>query len=169
MLTSTFALFEICNIVEALGFFLSSIYLPIRPDGNPFQRRSCILLSSTGFTLGVFLLWGFSLTLPPLLVFSIIYGLFAGSYTSTSPGIMRDVVRKKNSAGSSMVFACLAAGPGIGNIISGPLSETLLQGQPWKGQTGYGYGSGYGTLVVFTGITGFIGGGSFVAHCFKWL
>lgn len=198
MLTSTFVLFEVCNISEALGFFLPSIYLPTyaRSIGAPrgldaltvilfnvasvvgcvamgaitdkFDVTSCIMLSSVGSTLGVFLLWGFSLTLPPLLVFSIIYGLFAGSYTSTWPGIMRDVVRK-SSAESSMVFACLAAGRGVGNIASGPLSETLLQGRPWKGEAGYGYGSGFGTLIVFTGITGFIGGGSFVARCFKWL
>jgi MFS family permease len=199
LMTSTFALFEICNIIEALGFFLPSIYLPTyaRSIGasssletltvilfnvasvvgcvtmgaiiDKYDVTTCILLSTVGSTLGVFLLWGFSLSLPPLLVFSIIYGLFAGSYTSTWPGIMRDVVRKKSSAESTMVFACLAAGRGIGNLASGPLSEALLQVMPWKAQTGYGYGSGYGTLIVFTGITGFVGGGSFLARCFKWM
>jgi hypothetical protein len=68
-----------------------------------------------------------------------------------------------------MVFACLAAGRGIGNLVSGPLSEVLMRGMPWKDTTGYGYGSGDGTLIVFTGITGVIGGGSYVARCFRWI
>ncbi|PGH33030.1 hypothetical protein GX50_04176 [[Emmonsia] crescens] len=199
ILTSTFALFEVCNIIQALGFFLPSIYLPsyahaIGARGSmdaltvilfnvasvvgcvamgavvdKWDVTKCILLSTIGSSLGVFLLWGFSSSLAPLLVFSIIYGLFAGSYTSTWPGIMRDVVEKKSSADSTMVFACLSAGRGIGNIASGPLSEVLLQGMPWKGQAGYGYGSGYGVLIVFTGVTGVIGGGSFLARRFQWL
>ncbi|KAJ5688751.1 hypothetical protein N7462_003143 [Penicillium macrosclerotiorum] len=199
ILTSTFALFEICNIVEALGFFLPSLYLPtyagmIGASSNlqaltvilfnvasvvgcvlmgaiidKLDVTLCILVSTIGSSLGVFLIWGFSMSLAPLFIFAIVYGLFAGSYTSTWPGIMRDVVRRKASAESSMVFACLAAGRGIGNVVSGPLSEALIKGRPWEGQTGFGYGSGYGTLIVFTGVTGIVGGGSYVARCFKWL
>ncbi|OJD14194.1 hypothetical protein AJ78_05434 [Emergomyces pasteurianus Ep9510] len=198
MFTSTFALFEIFNIIEALGFFLPSIYLPsyARAIGargsmnaltvilvnvasvvgcvamgavvDKWDPTKCILLSTIGSTLGVFLLWGFSSSLGPLFVFSFVYGLFAGSYTSTWPGIMRDVVERR-SADSTLVLACLSAGRGIGNIASGPLSEALLRGMPWKDQASYGYGSGYGTLIVFTGVTGAIGGGSFLARRFHWL
>ncbi|OJD28464.1 hypothetical protein ACJ73_00125 [Blastomyces percursus] len=195
----TFALFEICNIIEALGFFLPSIYLPsyARAIGartsmdalavillnvasvigcvvmgtiiDKWDVTTCILLSTIGSSLGVFLLWGFSVSLAPLLVFAVVYGLFAGSYTSTWPGIMRDIVEKKASADSTMVLAWLSAGRGIGNIVSGPLSEALLKNMPWKGQAGYGYGSGYGTLIVFTGVTGVIGGGSYVARRLQWM
>ncbi|KAJ5624358.1 hypothetical protein N7510_000667 [Penicillium lagena] len=199
LFTSTFALFEICNIVQALGFFLPSIYLPTYAGvigassslqaltvilfnvasvlgcvcmGSIVDRLDvtvCILVSTLGSTIGVFLIWGFSMSLAPLLIFSIVYGLFAGSYTSTWPGIMRDVVHKKSSAESSMVFACLAAGRGVGNLVSGPLSEALIKGLPWQGKLGYGYGSGYGTLIVFTGVTGVVGGGSYLARCLRWL
>ncbi|KAJ6007603.1 hypothetical protein N7540_011579 [Penicillium herquei] len=199
IMTSTFALFELCNTIEALGFFLPSLYLPTYAGmlgaSSSLQALTvilfnvasvvgcvlmgaiidkldvtiCIVVSTIGSTLGVFLIWGFSMSLAPLFIFSIVYGLFAGSYTSTWPGIMRDVVRKKASAESSMVFACLAAGRGIGNIISGPLSEALVKGLPWEGQAGFGYGSGYGSLIVFTGVTGIVGGGSYVARCLKWI
>ncbi|KAJ5626742.1 hypothetical protein N7528_004169 [Penicillium herquei] len=199
IMTSTFALFELCNTIEALGFFLPSLYLPtyagmLGASSNlqaltvilfnvasvvgcvlmgaiidKLDVTICIVVSTIGSTLGVFLIWGFSMSLAPLFIFSIVYGLFAGSYTSTWPGIMRDVVRKKASAESSMVFACLAAGRGIGNIISGPLSEALVKGLPWEGQAGFGYGSGYGSLIVFTGVTGVVGGGSYVARCLKWI
>ncbi|KAL2828958.1 hypothetical protein BDW59DRAFT_159358 [Aspergillus cavernicola] len=121
---------------------------------------TCILVSTVVSTLGAFLVWGFSMSPGFLFTFSVIHGLFAGSYTSTWPGIIRDVVRKKSSAESSLVFAWLAAGRGIGDLVSGPLSEVLIKGMPWKGRTGYGYGSGYGTLIIFTGITGVIGEGA---------
>ncbi|OAX78859.1 hypothetical protein ACJ72_06829 [Emergomyces africanus] len=198
MFTSTFALFEIFNVIQALGFFLPSIYLPsyAHAIGAPgsmdaltvilvnvasvvgcvamgavvdkWDSTKCILLSTVGSTLGVFFLWGFSSSLEPLFVFAVVYGFFAGSYTSTWPGIMRDVGEKR-SADSTLVLSCLSAGRGIGNIASGPLSEVLLRGMPWKGQASYGFGSGYGTLIVFTGVTGLLGGGSFLARRFKWM
>jgi Arabinose efflux permease len=179
MFTSTFAIFEFCNTVEALGFFLPSIYLPTYAGmigaSTSLQALTvilfnlasvvgcvlmgaiidkldvtlCILISTVGSSIGVFLIWGFSVSLAPLFIFSIVYGLFAGSYTSTWPGIMREVVHKKPSAESSMVFACLAAGRGVGNLVSGPLSEGLIKGLPWEGNAGYGYGSGYGTFDCF--------------------
>lgn len=57
-----------------------------------------------------------------------------------------------------MVFGLLAAGRGIGNITSGPLSAALIRGEPWKGKMYGAYGSGYGPLVVVTGLTAIIGG-----------
>ncbi|KAJ5232593.1 hypothetical protein N7468_005549 [Penicillium chermesinum] len=199
LFTSTFALFQVCNIVEALGFFLPSLYLPTYAEMlgassslqaltvilfnvasvggcvlmgaivDKFHVTTCILISTVGSTIGVFLIWGFSLSLAPLYVFSVVYGLFAGSYTSTWPGIMRDVVQKSPSAESSVVFACLAAGRGVGNVVSGPLSEALVKGLPWEGSVSYGYGSGYGTLIVFTGVSGLVGGGSYLAKRLRWL
>ncbi|KAJ5817863.1 Major facilitator superfamily domain general substrate transporter [Penicillium robsamsonii] len=199
LFTSTFALFQVCNTIEALGFFLPSLYLPTYAGMlgastslqaltvilfnsasvagcvimgaiiDKFDVTICILVNTIASTLAVFLIWGFSMSLAPLYVFSIIYGLSAGSYTSTWPGIMREVVNKKPSAESSMVFASLAAGRGIGNLVSGPLSEALVKGMPWEGNVGWGYGSGYGTLIVFTGVTGVVGGGSYLARSMKWL
>ncbi|XDG04365.1 hypothetical protein ABKA04_003980 [Annulohypoxylon sp. FPYF3050] len=129
---------------------------------------TCILFSTIGATIGALVIWGFSSSLPLLYFFCIIYGLFAGSYTSAWPGIMGDIVRKGEATGQgyidpSMVFGWLAAGRGIGNVVSGPLSEGLMNGLPWKGDTvAFGYGSGYGSLIVFTGVTALLGGSSFV-------
>lgn len=95
------------------------------------------------------------------------YGLFAAPWAGTWPGIMRDVLQKKN-ADSGMVFASLAAGKGIGNIASGPLSEALLRSASWE-NAALGYGSGYGTLIVFTGVTAVCGGCSFAARRAGWL
>lgn len=209
VLTRTFALHQLANVVEALGFFLPGIYLPsyarVTLGASPFPSAltillvnvasvfgcvamggltdrfhvtTCLLVSSAGATLGTFLLWGFASNLPVLYLFCIVYGLFAGAFTSSWPGIMRDIVAQSESGPDSgrggaidpgMVFAVLAAGRGVGNVASGPLSETLVRGMPWKGSAAGGYGSGFGTLIVFTGVTAMIGGGSFFCKRVGWI
>jgi MFS family permease len=144
---------------------------------------TCLMLSTAGATLGTFLFWGFSVNLPVLYLFCIVYGLFAGSFTSTWPGIMRDIASgggtrataasREGSSGNSidpgMVLAFLAAGRGIGNIASGPLSEVLVRDRPWQGQAAAGYGSGYGSLIIFTGVTATVGGTTFLWRRLGWL
>ncbi|KAF6817192.1 major facilitator superfamily transporter [Colletotrichum sojae] len=204
MLSRPFALHQLANILEAMGFFLPGIYLPMYAQTSlgasafpsaltillvnvasvfgcvamgslvdRFSAVTCVMLASAGATLGTFLLWGFSSNLGVLYLFCVVYGLFAGSYTSAWPGIMKVVVEhereKQRGVDPSMVFGMLAAGRGIGNVISGPLSEALIRGSPWKDEAAHGYGSGYGTLIVFTGVTAFMGGASFLWKRIGWL
>nr|XP_036578325.1 major facilitator superfamily transporter [Colletotrichum truncatum]KAF6785526.1 major facilitator superfamily transporter [Colletotrichum truncatum] len=199
-----FALHQIANIVEALGFFLPGIYLPLYAQStlnasafpsaltimlvnvasvfgciamgylvDRFSAPSCLMLASVGATLGTFLIWGFSSSLGVLYLFCVIYGLFAGAYTSAWPGIMKQVTEyereKERGVDPSMVFGMLAAGRGVGNVISGPLSEALIKGFPWRGEAAHGYGSGYGTLIVFTGVTALMGGATFVWKRIGWM
>jgi MFS family permease len=146
-----------------------------------FHVTTCILVSSLGTVIGTFLLWGLAQNLAVLFVFCTMYGLFAGSFSATWAGIMSEMTSRptlSDHAGSPhrgiafdpiMVFGVLEAGRGIGNLVSGPLSEVLVQNSLWKDQALAGYGSGYGTLIVFTGITGFLGGGGFLCRRLGWL
>jgi MFS family permease len=137
-----------------------------------FHVTTCILVSTVGATLSVFVLWGLSSSLPTLYAFSVVYGLFAGSFTSTYPGIMKQVAdreRRRGGVDPSMVFGCLAAGRGVGNIVSGPVSEALVKGYPWQGEAASGYGSGFGSLIVFTGVTALLGGASYLWRRIGWL
>ena len=196
----TFAVLQACNVLEALGYFLPSIYLPTYAQqylgASPFPAAftliainvasvfgciamgslidrfhvtTCILLSSIGATVGTFLLWGFSTSLPILYVFCVTYGLFAGSFSSTYSGIIKDVLKRSDTADAGLVFAFLAAGRGIGNVVSGPLSEALVKGRPWWGKAGMAYGSGFGPLIAFTGVSAACGALSFVARSVGWL
>jgi MFS family permease len=133
-----------------------------------FHVTTCLLLSSIGATVGTFLLWGFSTSLPVLYIFCITYGLFAGSFSSTYPGIIKDVLKKSDTADAGLVFAFLAAGRGIGNVVSGPLSEALVKGRPWWGKAGMAYGSGFGPLIAFTGASAACGALGFVVRCVGW-
>ncbi|ORY17954.1 major facilitator superfamily domain-containing protein [Clohesyomyces aquaticus] len=202
LLTPTFLLLQAGNILEGLGYFIPSIYLPTyaRQLGastslstltiilfniasvfgcilmgliiDRWHVTTCILVSTLGSTASVFLIWGFSTSLPSLFVFSIFYGLFAGSFSSTWPGIMGAVKGKaavRNvEADGTMVFAWLAAGRGIGNVVCGPVSEALRAGGAWNAMGVYGDG-GYGPLVVFTGVSALLGGIGVVGRRVGWV
>ncbi|CAJ0552439.1 Ff.00g064180.m01.CDS01 [Fusarium sp. VM40] len=212
VLNGKFLLYQLPSMIQALGFFIPSIWLPsyartvfhasskvaaltivtinlASAAGNivmgflidRFHVTTCILVSSFGTVIGTFLLWGLAQNLAVLFVFCIMYGLFAGSFSATWAGIMSEMTSRptpSDHAGSPhrgiafdpiMVFGVLEAGRGIGNLVSGPLSEVLVQNSLWKDQALAGYGSGYGTLIVFTGITGFLGGGGFFCRRLGWL
>lgn len=67
-----------------------------------------------------------------------------------------------------MAFVLLAAGRGVGNILAGPMSQALYHTMPWKGEAGGAYGSGYGSLIVFTGITALGSGICFLGRRVGW-
>ncbi|KAF2469690.1 MFS general substrate transporter [Lindgomyces ingoldianus] len=194
---SNYLILQSGNVIQSLGYFLPAIYLPtfarslgatnfesvltvILLNGAAFvgcmcmgvavdkyHVTTCLFVSAMGSTIGVFLLWGLSTSLVPLYIFCIIYGAFAGCQSSTWSAIIRDTKQKKRGADSGMVFACLSAGKGVGNLCSGPLSEALLHAGTWK--AGMAYGSGYGALIVFTGTTALLGGWGFAAKRVGWL
>jgi MFS family permease len=194
----SFLSFQIGNIVQGLGYFLPTIYLPTYAQtlGIPkiwgtltivlfntasvigcvimgslidhFHVVTCILISSMGAAASVFIFWGLAGSLPLLCIFALSYGLFAGSFTSTYTGIIKEVRKDIPTADSGMLFAFVAAGRGIGSILSGPLSQALLNGQPWLGKAELGYGSGYGALIVFTGVTAAFGGLSWFGKYSHW-
>ncbi|KAF2669078.1 MFS general substrate transporter [Microthyrium microscopicum] len=140
---------------------------------DKFHVTTCIFVSTMGSTICVFLLWGLATDLPLLYVFAITYGLFAGSFCATWSGVIRDVqIRTDGKADAGLVFAFLAFGRGVGNVLSGPLSVVLIGGSGghvWKGQAAGGFGSGYGPLIAFTGVSALLGGLSFVVKRIGWL
>ncbi|KAH6854586.1 major facilitator superfamily domain-containing protein [Chaetomium sp. MPI-CAGE-AT-0009] len=145
------------NIAATLG----SVVMGFMTDKLPVT--TCLVLSGVGASVAVFFLWGLTSTLAGVYAFCVAYGLFAGCYTSIWPGIMREIASPRESeepvyVDPTLVFGWLCAGRGIGNVVAGPLSDSLLSGRPWFGQAIGGYGSGYGSLIVYTGVTAVAGG-----------
>jgi MFS family permease len=191
-----FLLLQLGNVLEGFGYFVPSIYLPTYAKSlgasnsvsaltliliniatvfgcvvmgwivDRWHVTTCILVSTIGSTLSIFLLWGFSTNLSLLLVFCFIYGLFAGCYTTTYPGVMKTVTKSQHNTDSTIVFAVLVAGRGIGNVACGPVSEILIRGGE-VGKEGV-YGSEYGTLVIFTGVSAALGGVSCFGRRLGW-
>jgi hypothetical protein len=76
---------------------------------------------------------------------------------------------RDESADIGSLLGVISAGRGVGAVVSGPLSEALLSGKPWQGDAGLGYGSGYGGLIVFTGVTATVGGVGFLGRRLGWV
>ena len=80
-----------------------------------------------------------------------------------------EVKRVDDRAEAGLVFGCIAAGRGIGSVVSGPLSAALLSRRPWAGEAVAGYGSKFGGLIVFTGVSAMLSGISFVGRRIGWI
>ncbi|KAK4461229.1 major facilitator superfamily domain-containing protein [Cladorrhinum samala] len=149
------------NIAATVG----SIIMGSMTDKLPVT--TCLIISSMGASLATLLLWGLTSSLAGLYAFCFMYGLFAGCYTSIWPGIMREIANPGESESQghidpTLVFGWLCAGRGIGNVVSGPLSGVLIHSLPWKGHAIGGFGSGYGSLIVYTGVSAVLGGSGFI-------
>ncbi|KFY09090.1 hypothetical protein V492_05628 [Pseudogymnoascus sp. VKM F-4246] len=197
--TRTFWLLQIGLTMESMGYFIPSIYLPTfaRSLGyspsigtllvallnaasvpstillgmliDRFHVTTVVLISTVGAVLSIFLFWGFSDALPLLIVFSILYGFFAGGFVSTNAGVVKALKSLDESTDAGTLIGVLSAGRGIGAVAAGPLSEALLSSKPWLGKASLGYGTGYGGLIVFTGITTAVGGVSFLGKRLGWM
>jgi MFS family permease len=192
-----FWILQLGNFIQSLGFFVPSIYLPTYTKqlgyssiisalpivllnsaavfgsvtmGTIIDRyhvTTGILISTIGAASSIFLLWSFSTSLAPLLTFSVMYGMFAGSFTNTWPGILRTVQRSTGQMESPMVFSFLSFGRGFGNVISGPLSEIMIKSGPIGG-VGL-YATQYGSLVVYSGVCAVFGGIGVFGRQAGWL
>ncbi|KAF7520130.1 hypothetical protein G7054_g12867 [Neopestalotiopsis clavispora] len=194
VISRRFMLHQIVNVIQATGYFLPGIFLPIYARmhfgtssflstltvmlmnvavtmglvimgllSDRLRPTTCMLISAVGAAVSVLLVWGFSATLPALYVFCILYGLFAGGWAAIWPGIMKEVSQSGEADGYGltdpvMVHGHLCVGRGVGNVVSGPLSDVLVRGMPWKGKSVAGYGSGYGGLILYIGLTGLVSG-----------
>ena len=98
-------------------------------------------------------------------MFSITYGFFAGGFSSTWSGVLTELKAQSPALDTGLIFGLLAGGRGIGNVVSGPLSVALLGGKTGIGgkMGGSGYGSEYGSLIVFTGVSAVLGGWGWVS------
>ena len=196
---SAFWVLEFGNVLQGLGFFMPNIYLPTYAGSlglsstegavtvalfnvasvfgtvllggltDRLHVTSVILISTIGATSSVFLFWGLAGSMPLLCVFGIVYGLFAGGFSSTYAGISREIKRRDDRAEFGLIIGALAAGRGIGSVVSGPLSETLANSRLLQGDAALGYGSGYGGLIIFTGVTAFLGGSSWMGRRVGWV
>ncbi|KAF2723406.1 putative MFS monocarboxylate transporter [Polychaeton citri CBS 116435] len=194
-----FWLFAASVVLQGLGFFLPTLWLPIFATsiglpsfagplalalynlaacvGNLVQGWLCdrfhvtvaILIATLGSMVACFVLWGLTTSQPMLYLFAILWGVSAGGFGANWTGCV-SAIRDSGHAGLEVgpFIAFMGAAKGVGAVISGPLSERLLQMQPWKG-AGYVYGTNYGILVVFTGVCATLGGTAWVGRMLRLL
>ena len=143
-------LVSVLNLLSVAGTILIG-YLTDHLDPT-----SVVLISALGSALSVLLIWDFALSTPLIYIFALTCGIFAGRYAATWTGCVSEIQRDAIEAEMGVVLGMMAAGRGLRAVMSGTVSETLLAYGSWslKGA----YGTEYGTLIFFTGITAVLGG-----------
>jgi MFS family permease len=141
------------NAGMVVGFVLVGHFI------DRWHVANVILLATICTVFGVVVLWGISVSLPPLCLFAVLYGIFAGSASATWPGIVRMVKEKDQSAPVGLLLGLFTAVRGVGSIVCGPVSEALINSQwPWAGKSfATAYGTNFGGLILFTGVTASFG------------
>lgn len=121
-------------------------------------------ISTMGSGLCVFLLWGLkSHRVPALLIlFSIGYGFFASAYSTTWGGWIKELEREaseKNEAiNTGMLYGLINGARGVGYVVGGVAGVELLKAGAVGQSHEWAYGTKYGALILFTGISSVLGG-----------
>lgn len=114
-------------------------------------------LSLTVAAVATFSTWGLARSLPPLIIFTLLYGFFATGYTAMWARMVTAI--DDEPACSQAMFGLFCFGKGVGNVLAGPISAGLLRASSDTG--GYGHGM-YRPVVIFTGICLLLSAGSLV-------
>lgn len=134
-----------------IGTFLGSIFGGFMTD---YRSSNFIISYSTiCMTLTILFIWGFAANAVSVISFAFLYAFFGASFVAVWPGVIKDIIRRDTtqSIDPSNIYAFFIAARGIGNIVCGPLSQALLQLPRLTKDFNYGYGSGYGWLILFAG------------------
>ncbi|KAF5649375.1 monocarboxylate transporter 8 [Fusarium sp. NRRL 52700] len=125
--------------------------------GDKFSATKSVTIASVGSALPIWLLWGLSLDLANLVVFVIVYGFFAGGFSSTWSNMSTEIQKDDSAADSALIFGMLMGGRGIGFVTAGPLSGALLQAKAHLSNEALGYATQYGPMIICTGVTAVFG------------
>jgi len=181
-----FYFFTVSNVFQGLAFYLPGIYLAIYASTVSITASKAVLLLAIlnlSQVIGqifvgwlsdcsnIFLLllistvgsvvacafWYAAFGLSYLVIFGIIYGICAGSYTVLFSRFVSSVT-PHNSTGL-WLYGVFAFQRGIGSVASGPLSAFLLKQMDPENEDDYR--SSYRTLILFVGaclVTSSLGG-----------
>jgi len=128
--------------------------------GRPLSINAVSCLSALGSAIPIFLLWGTTVETPyaggvvTLVLFSIFWGFFAGGYSSTWGGIVKEISKEAQEhdeiADTGLIMGLMNGGRGIGYIVGGLAGVELLK----VGSIGHSvlaYGGNFGSLIMFSG------------------
>lgn len=131
----------------------------------PLSAPTVTAISAVCSALSALLLWGMSARgqMAPLVLFSVTFGFFAGGYSATWGGIINELEREA-AAGNEpvdpgMLYGLLNGARGVGYVGGGLAAVPLLRAGTEVGGFGrFGYGTAYGPLILFTGLSSVFGG-----------
>ncbi|KAJ5533006.1 hypothetical protein N7494_009558 [Penicillium frequentans] len=114
--------------------------------------------------LAAFLLWGLTTqgAIGLLIVFSMTFGFFSSGYSATWGGILKQMEREaaemNEAVDPGMLYGLLNGVRGIGYVSGGIAGVGLLDAGTIAASQRFAYGSSYGPLIIFTGLSSLLGG-----------
>jgi MFS family permease len=146
----------------------SSTFFGYLSDNKHFRLSAPTVtaISSLTSALAAFLFWGMAARggVPLLILFALTFGFFASAYSATWGGVMndmeKDAARRNEAVDSGVLYGLLNGARGIGYVSGGLISVPLVKAGSTVSIGGFGYGTTYGPLIVFTGLSLAFGGWS---------
>lgn len=155
--SSMIAIFNIPGIISCIGFGLLS-------DRTGLSSSTNTLITTMGSALCAFFLWGSkSHQIPSLLFcFSVGYGFFASAFSSTWGGWIKDLEAEaaahNQAINSGMLYGMMNGVRGVGYVVGGLAGVELLKVGALQHSQTWAYGTPYGAVILFTGISAVLGG-----------
>ncbi|KAH9985306.1 major facilitator superfamily domain-containing protein [Xylariaceae sp. FL0662B] len=147
------------------GIFASSFFGYLTDNKHfPLSAPTVTAISAVSSALSAFLFWGLTSqgSMALLVLFSTTFGFFAGGYSATWGGIINELeyeaAQRNEAIDTGMIYGLLNGARGIGYVSGGLASVPLLQAGSTTSMRGFGYGTTYGPLIVFTGLSSVFGG-----------
>lgn len=198
MKSAPFWFFEVGNVMASLSYFLPQLWIPSFAVAQGFSSFSgplalcllnvaacggyllqgmlvdrfhvsvAILIATVGSVVAIFIFWGLTASEPMLYAFSIIWGLTGGGFAATWSGCAKAMHSASRHLDTGLVISLMCTGKGIASLISGPISEQLLKATQWHNAE-FAYGTEYGGIIVFAGITAMLGGTACLGRSMKLL
>lgn len=143
---------------------ISCVCFGLLSDKTSLSASTNTLISALGSGLCVFFLWGLkSHEVPALLIiFSILYGAFAGGYSSTWGGWLQELEHEaaahNEAINTGMVYGLFNGARGMGYVVGGLSGVSLLEAGAIVHDRALAFGTQYGAVIVFTGICSVLGG-----------
>ena len=121
-------------------------------------------ISAVSSALSALLLWGLTSqgSMALLVLFSVTFGFFAGGYSATWGGVINELeaeaAQRNEAIDTGMLYGLLNGARGIGYVSGGLASVPLLKAGSTSSIGSFGYGTAYGPLIIFTGLSTVFGG-----------
>ncbi|KUI69103.1 Monocarboxylate transporter 12 [Cytospora mali] len=145
------------------------------PNTNTNRTKTLLSLSAPAVTsipalgsaLSAFLFWGLTTqgSMALLVLFSVTFGFFAGGYSATWGSVLDELEREARASNEAvdtgMLYGLLNGARGVGYVSGGLAGVPLLRagmGNAAAAAGRFGYGTAYGPLIIFTGLSSVFGG-----------
>ncbi|KAJ5397584.1 monocarboxylate transporter [Penicillium cosmopolitanum] len=130
----------------------------------PLSAQAVSAIPPICSALSAFFFWGLTSkgAIGLLIIFSMTFGFFSGGYSATWGGMLKQIeresVERNEAVDPGMLYGLLNGVRGVGYASGGIAGMGLLKAGTIVTSQRFAFGSSYGPLILFTGLSSLIGG-----------